>query len=117
MPGGFDDHECGTCGKEFPAGWAARDRHCQATGHRLPRHECSTCSRWFDTDESRVQHMGAVNHFAHKCALCPSTYPTEARKERHERHTHLYCADCARTFQSANNLEMVGSPLSVYLIS
>lgn len=109
MPGGFYNFECGTCGREFPSGWESRDQHCDATGHRRPRYECHTCERWFNSDDARVQHMHATNHFMNECSVCTRTFPTEAEQEQHEYDRHFYCAECERTFQSRNNLDMVSN--------
>ncbi|KAK3936866.1 hypothetical protein QBC46DRAFT_394087 [Diplogelasinospora grovesii] len=97
--------EC-SCGKQFPAGWRARENHCKATGHIRPRWECDTCHRYFTSDTARWQHMEAVNHFAWECAICDETWPTEKARREHEAEEHHYCCDCDRTFTSYNNMKM-----------
>ncbi|KAK4124525.1 hypothetical protein N657DRAFT_644765 [Parathielavia appendiculata] len=70
--------ECGDCGRAFPAGWRARDQHCEATGHSRPEYECDICDAYFDSEYSRRQHMIQ---------------------------DHLYCCDCDRYFQNFNNIK------------
>lgn len=101
--------ECGTCGKGFPAGWAARDNHCRSTGHSPPTYECDTCDAWFYAHHSKWQHMEAKNHFAWKCDDCVETWPTEEQLKEHQVDDHFYCAGCDRYFNSRNNLKMVSS--------
>lgn len=73
--------ECGTCWKEFPAGWRARENHCQSTNHRRPAFECDTCQRNFGSETAFFQHMRAVDYFAHQCTICDETWPTESQLE------------------------------------
>ncbi len=56
-------YTCFTCGKQFPAGWEARDSHCRAKGHQSPWYECETCPRWFNSEHACAQHMEALGHF------------------------------------------------------
>lgn len=82
-----DDFMCGTCGKVFPAGWRARDQHCDALGHQPPAFECDTCPRYFRTEHARYQHMEACGHFV-----------VEASEETHECgrsdcYQYSYCID------------------------
>ncbi|TPX15277.1 uncharacterized protein E0L32_004554 [Thyridium curvatum] len=101
-----DYFECGTCGKGFPNGWRARENHCWSVGHCLPNFECDTCHRGFNTQNACIQHMGAMNHFAHECSVCGETWPTEEECIDHEADEHYYCASCDRWFQNANNVKM-----------
>lgn len=99
--------ECGTCGKGFPAGYRARENHCNLTGHRRPGFECDRCHRYFHSAGARWQHMKERNHFAYECHFCDETWPGEEGLKVHEVEDHHYCADCNRTFQSYNNIQMV----------
>ncbi|KAH7041524.1 uncharacterized protein B0I36DRAFT_392583 [Microdochium trichocladiopsis] len=69
--------ECGTCLKEFPAGWHARENHCRSTDDYY--WECTECNDAFDTEQQVVQH---------------------------EADEHLYCRPCERYFQSDNSIRM-----------
>lgn len=108
------DYECGTCGGTFPAGWRARDNHCNSTGHSRPSFECDVCARWFGSQLACNQHMRDTGHWPtveqYECACCYDTWPTEERRTEHEHQHHSYCAECNRTFQSFNNLTMVRPP-------
>lgn len=101
------DFECGTCGKAFPAGWQARDKHCNALGHHPPAFECYTCPRILRSERARYQHALDLNHFENECSLCDETYPTPEEQTAHEHEDHLYCRDCKRYFQSYHNLKQV----------
>ncbi|KAF3769355.1 hypothetical protein M406DRAFT_287495 [Cryphonectria parasitica EP155] len=98
--------ECGTCIKVFPAGWRARENHCNATGHRRPLFECDTCFRVCASESARRQHMKDKNHFKWECDHCVETWPTEDALKSHEIDDHLYCADCDRHFNNDNNIRM-----------
>ncbi|KAK0611636.1 hypothetical protein B0T14DRAFT_439133 [Immersiella caudata] len=98
--------ECGTCGKEFPAGWAAREKHCRSTSHLAPELECDRCDAWFGSSRAKFQHMEAKNHFAWKCRDCEETYPTQERVVKHENEEHHYCNNCDRCFTSLNGIQM-----------
>ncbi|KAM4061858.1 putative zinc finger protein [Hirsutella rhossiliensis] len=104
------DFECGTCGKTFPAGWRARDNHCNSTGHSRPSFECDVCPRWFGSQQACNQHMRDTGHWQtverYECACCYDTWPTEEQCTEHEHQDHNYCAECNRTFQNFNNLTM-----------
>ncbi|KAK4034872.1 hypothetical protein C8A01DRAFT_48822 [Parachaetomium inaequale] len=111
-------YECGTCGKEFYAGWQARDNHCRSTGHRAPEFECDTCDRYFASEQSCLQHMDAKNHHFNDdhesseyssessdesyeewcCDMCSEYFDTEEKCHRHEIVEHFYCSDCGRSF-------------------
>ncbi|KAL1405866.1 hypothetical protein Q8F55_007545 [Vanrija albida] len=99
---------CGTCSKTFPAGGRARAAHLNATGHAAPAHECDRCFDWFNSENACWAHMNAKNHFYWQCRDddCYITRPTEHARELHEHNAHLYCGDCYRHFDSANNLKM-----------
>ncbi|KAK0648718.1 hypothetical protein B0T16DRAFT_427714 [Cercophora newfieldiana] len=98
--------ECGDCGKEFPAGWQARDKHCRLTGHSRPEFECDRCDAWFRSERARWQHMEAKNHFFWGCNDCNETWPTEVQRENHEIDEHCYCRECDRYFSSDNGIQM-----------
>ncbi|KAM4058366.1 zinc-finger double-stranded RNA-binding domain-containing protein [Hirsutella rhossiliensis] len=104
------DFECDTCGKTFPAGWRARDNHCNSTGHSRRSFECDVCPRWFGSQQACNQHMRDTGHWQtverYECACCYDTWPTEERCTEHEHQDHNYCAECNRTFQNFNNLTM-----------
>ncbi|RMI99085.1 hypothetical protein BHE90_017173 [Fusarium euwallaceae] len=55
---------CGTCWREFPAGWQSRQQHMDATGHNPPDFECDTCDRYFGNQHAVNQHMTDVDHWA-----------------------------------------------------
>ncbi|KAB5540315.1 hypothetical protein GE09DRAFT_1245347 [Coniochaeta sp. 2T2.1] len=100
-----DEYTCGTCWKTFPAGWKARDNHCDATGHQIPRFECDRCERYFASESAREAHMWAKNHFDLECNICDETWPNEEDVKEHEVEEHFYCADCDRTFMNLNNIQ------------
>ncbi|PWI67648.1 hypothetical protein PCL_03002 [Purpureocillium lilacinum] len=108
MPPRYDNFECGTCGRAFPAGWRARDNHCRATGHAPPDFECETCSRWFRSRRACDQHMDATDHWQrpYTCSCCSLTWRTEERCVQHEHEDHYYCNECCRGFESYNNIRM-----------
>ncbi|KAK4212950.1 hypothetical protein QBC37DRAFT_441074 [Rhypophila decipiens] len=102
--------ECGDCDRVFPAGWRARDQHCDATGHHPPDFECDTCDEWFCSEASLHVHMNSRNHWSegksHECAVCPSRFFGKVDCTKHEISDHWHCSDCDRTFQSKNNINM-----------
>jgi uncharacterized C2H2 Zn-finger protein len=116
--------ECGDCGKAFPAGWRARNQHCDATGHSPPGYECDTCDAYFSSDQARWQHMRAKGHFHQnesssgddgcygywECDRCDDTFDTEAEYSEHMVDDHLYCQDCDRSFMNHNNIKQVRPP-------
>lgn len=60
--------------------------------------------------------MNDRNHFDYECGICDETWPDEEARTEHEVDCHHYCGDCDRTFQSANNIQMVrGQPLNCRL--
>ncbi|WOO83374.1 Zinc finger protein [Vanrija pseudolonga] len=107
---------CGTCWKEFPAGWRARESHCNATGHQRPAYECDTCPHHFNSQHACNPHMGAKGHFGDysdddedwECRDddCWDTFASEADRDAHEHDDHDFCGDCDRYFDNANNLRM-----------
>ncbi|KAK5653746.1 hypothetical protein OQA88_7902 [Cercophora sp. LCS_1] len=98
--------ECGTCGKEFRAGWEAREQHCDATGHDRPRFECDTCDACFRNERALLNHMSAKDHFTWRCGDCGEVFPDEDELEDHEIDEHLYCSECDRYFTTQNGIEM-----------
>lgn len=102
-----DDFTCGTCLKQFPSGWRARDKHCAALGHSRPTFECETCPRYFKTDAARWQHMDACNHFSIECDMCDETWPTMDMLREHERDDHDYwhCEECGDGFYAEWELQ------------
>ncbi|KAJ4391166.1 hypothetical protein N0V93_004782 [Gnomoniopsis smithogilvyi] len=105
MPSEWYEQECGTCGKEFPTGWHARDQHCKATGHSPPEvYKCNRCERSFRTYDSQFQHMEAKNHFQYKCRQCYETWPSEEQRREHEANDHYLCAECDRKFNSRHDV-------------
>lgn len=91
---------CGTCSKEFPWGWRARDAHCDAKHHSPPEFECDVCPRYFKTSHSAQQHMESRRHFPHLCAFCGERWPTAAELRSHEEedHDHWVCDECGDVF-------------------
>ncbi|KAK1752702.1 hypothetical protein QBC47DRAFT_389129 [Echria macrotheca] len=124
MSGPISHFECGTCEKAFPAGWRARDNHCNATGHHRPNYECDTCPRWFHCQSACDQHMRAKNHFVHsdnysdnnndsvsddcytynpyECRRCYDRFPSDQDRIDHEAEDHRFCNDCDRFFCSGS---------------
>lgn len=99
--------ECGTCLREFPAGWKSRNQHCEQVGHQSPEWECDRCHLYFGSETGKVHHMQAVNHFAHACQLCDVTLPTEARLTEHELKAHYHkCGFCDEQFHRDNGAEL-----------
>ncbi|KAK4232745.1 hypothetical protein C8A03DRAFT_39632 [Achaetomium macrosporum] len=104
---------CGTCGKEFPAGYRARDQHCASTGHRPPKFECDTCDACFGSEHARWQHMRAKGHFADdddneadwECSRCSDVFYEEEDCRQHMIECHFYCSDCDREFMNYNNIK------------
>ncbi|KXJ88722.1 hypothetical protein Micbo1qcDRAFT_206883 [Microdochium bolleyi] len=106
------EFECGTCGKEFPAGFNAREQHCDATGHARPDFECDTCHRWFNSRHACEQHMSALRHWdgdSHgwDCADCPQVFDNQDDMIQHEVNEHRYCDPCDRYFQRYSGLRDV----------
>ncbi|KFH41731.1 Zinc finger protein OZF-like protein [Hapsidospora chrysogenum ATCC 11550] len=106
---------CGTCWREFPAGWRSRKQHMDATGHVPPAFECDTCDRYFGSQHAVIQHMTALGHWAESsesgqpplgfaCDDCDAAFYDEEDLRGHEVKAHLYCHDCDRYFQSWNNI-------------
>ncbi|KAF4509413.1 hypothetical protein G6O67_003589 [Ophiocordyceps sinensis] len=93
--------DCGTCGKSFPAGSAARENHLRSTGHSMPANECDCCHRWFGTEQARDQHMRATGHYSNAYSSSSEGYVEEEEAE-----DDTYCYQCQRQFQNNNNLKM-----------
>ncbi|GKT88819.1 zinc finger protein [Colletotrichum tofieldiae] len=71
---------CGTCWREFPAGWQSREQHLDATGHQIPANECDSCDRFFCNRHAVEQHMNALSHWASDVAdNDPNTSVTTVR--------------------------------------
>lgn len=110
-------YECGTCWKAFPAGFNARNNHCDSTGHDEPEFECDTCDQNFDDNYERSEHMISWGHCAnsrYKCNICIERFDTSQGQRTHEVNFHHYCQDCDRTFISLNNIKQVGNPAVLY---
>lgn len=45
---------CGTCWREFPAGWHSRQPHMNATGHCQPDFECDSCESYFGSQRAEA---------------------------------------------------------------
>ncbi|GJC86082.1 PR domain zinc finger protein 16 [Colletotrichum liriopes] len=104
---------CGTCWREFPAGWQSREQHLDATGHQIPANECDSCDRFFCTRHAVEQHMNALSHWAsdvsdndpeHECDDCSDCFSDEEDLRDHEVQNHYYCKPCNRYFQNHNNI-------------
>ncbi|KAH6895885.1 hypothetical protein B0T10DRAFT_456131 [Thelonectria olida] len=98
---------CGTCLREFPAGYQARARHCEVKGHSIPEFECDTCSDYFGDEWDRRDHMDFEDHWnpnSPQCTVCYDKFPTDEELEEHEIQIHLYCADCMRFFRTRNGI-------------
>ncbi|OIW32642.1 hypothetical protein CONLIGDRAFT_699522 [Coniochaeta ligniaria NRRL 30616] len=100
--------ECGTCGKEFRAGFQARENHCFSIGHDPPEFECDTCDEYFDDNWDRSEHMRYLGHATyskHECSICIERFESAEETEEHEVEDHHYCHDCDRTFNNRNNIK------------
>ncbi|KAK1977069.1 zinc finger protein [Colletotrichum cereale] len=104
---------CGTCWREFPAGWQSREQHFYETGHQAPLNECDTCDRFFGSSQAVEQHMNALGHWASEvshnypefgCNDCSACFSDEDDLRHHEVHCHYYCDPCNRYFQNLNNI-------------
>lgn len=111
---------CGTCGREFPAGWRAREQHMNATGHCEPDYECNTCDAYYDCEYDRDLHMNRMGHWVdlsyrlpgpygeiYECGFCEFCFDDEDDLHVHEASEHYYCAPCSREFRNHNNIEQV----------
>ncbi|KAK6209831.1 zinc finger protein [Colletotrichum tabaci] len=106
-------YTCGTCWREFPAGWHSREQHLDATGHWVPDSECDTCDRFFGSRQAVEQHMDALSHWAddcssegaeHECDDCSDCFSDEEDLRDHEVQEHYFCQPCDRYFQNYNNV-------------
>ncbi|KXX77140.1 Zinc finger X-chromosomal protein [Madurella mycetomatis] len=75
-------------------------------GHHAPAFECDACTRYFDSERARFQHMEALNHFEWECSVCDETWPTDTRRTEHEYDDHYYCRQCQEPFRNQNDLKM-----------
>ncbi|KFA80211.1 hypothetical protein S40288_09890 [Stachybotrys chartarum IBT 40288] len=79
---------CGTCWREFPAGWNSREQHLKAKGHQAPPFECNCCDRYFGGQHAVEQHMNALGHWVdedyYECDDCSETFPDEQELHDHE---------------------------------
>ncbi|KAK4182043.1 hypothetical protein QBC35DRAFT_510683 [Podospora australis] len=102
--------ECGTCGKVFPAGWQARENHCNSTGHEPPEFECFVCDEYFDDNWDCSEHMRDSNHLPNEYSECTfreciEVFWDDEDAVDHEVHDHWYCGDCKRDFQDLNSIK------------
>ncbi|KZL64275.1 zinc finger protein [Colletotrichum incanum] len=104
---------CGTCWREFPAGWQSREQHVNATGHQIANNECEFCDRFFCDRHAVGQHMDALGHWAndvsdddteYECGDCSVCFSDEENLREHEVQGHYYCKPCNRYFQNYNNI-------------
>ncbi|KAH7207884.1 zinc finger protein [Fusarium redolens] len=113
---------CGTCWRQFPAGWRSRQQHMNATGHEPPDFECDTCDRYFGSQEAVEQHMCDLGHWDEsseseelqesdesegtvlECDHCGDAFDDEDDLHDHEARQHFYCVVCDRPFQDWNSI-------------
>ncbi|GKT47751.1 PR domain zinc finger protein 16 [Colletotrichum spaethianum] len=104
---------CGTCWREFPAGWHSRWQHLNATGHQIPLNECESCDRYFCNRHAVEQHMDALSHWAsdvdtddpgYECDDCSDCFSDEEDLRDHEVQDHHYCDPCDRYFKNYNSI-------------
>ncbi|KAJ0160502.1 MDS1 and EVI1 complex locus protein EVI1 [Colletotrichum tanaceti] len=104
---------CGSCWREFPAGWHSRQQHLDATGHDVPDNECDSCDRYFGSRQAVEQHMNALCHWTqdsssegaeYQCDDCSDCFSEEEDLHDHEVRDHYYCDPCDRYFQNHNNI-------------
>lgn len=103
-------YTCGTCWKEFPAGWNARDQHCDALGHDAPNFECDECDEYFDNDNQKQYHMRNycyADDDDFECGVCDLRFSDEEKCEDHEIDVHFYCSDCERFFKDLMSIDQV----------
>lgn len=107
---------CGTCWREFPAGWHSREQHMKATGHEQPDFECNDCDRYFATQKAVNQHMDALGHWAdseesdktdYECDDCSDVFSEEEKLREHEVEDHFYCDTHDRYYQDRNSIHNV----------
>ncbi|KAH8171557.1 c2H2-type zinc finger domain-containing protein [Sarocladium implicatum] len=101
---------CGTCWRQFPAGWQSREQHMKATGHEPPPFECNYCDRFFASQKAVNQHMDALNHWnitEYECDIesCSDAFSEEGDLREHEVTEHYYCDDCDQFFQDYNSIK------------
>ncbi|VTO83126.1 unnamed protein product [Fusarium graminearum] len=104
---------CGTCWRQFPAGWQSRQQHMNATGHEAPEFECKTCDRYFSSQKAVQQHMNHLDHWdesseseyiVYGCDHCDDEFDDEDELHDHEARDHFYCVVCSRTFQDLHSI-------------
>ncbi|OHE92503.1 hypothetical protein CORC01_12221 [Colletotrichum orchidophilum] len=104
---------CGTCWREFPAGWHSREQHFKATGHCEPPYECETCDRYFGSRQAVDQHMNALDHWQesssqgdpeYECHVCHDRFFDEQDRSDHEVQEHHFCEPCDRWFENLNSI-------------
>ncbi|KAG4274505.1 hypothetical protein FPRO04_14497 [Fusarium proliferatum] len=107
---------CGTCWRQFPAGWQSRQQHMNATGHEAPEFECETCDRYFGSQKAVEQHMNDLDHWdessesediVYECDHCDDKFDDENELHNHEAQDHFYCVLCSRPFQDRHSITQV----------
>ncbi|KAF4446724.1 hypothetical protein F53441_9657 [Fusarium austroafricanum] len=107
---------CGTCWRQFPAGWHSRQQHMNATGHEPPDFECDTCGKYFGSQMAVEQHMNDLGHWAessesegsvYECDHCDDAFDEENDMRDHEAEQHFYCVACKCPFQDWNSINQV----------
>lgn len=108
-------YTCGTCWKEFPAGWNAREQHCDALGHDAPNFECDECDEYFDNDNQKQYHMRNYCYSDDEddveCGVCDFLFDDEEACADHEIENHFYCSECERFFKNYLNIKQVRDSL------
>lgn len=103
------DFKCDSCPLRCNT-WEACVHHMNNTGHWIWTFECETCEARFNTQQAVEEHMEEENHYSYQydCETCDYLFPTAYDRDRHQQqeghYKHLYCKDCNRYFQNANNL-------------
>ncbi|PNP61079.1 hypothetical protein FNYG_14167 [Fusarium nygamai] len=107
---------CGTCWRQFPAGWQSREQHMNATGHEAPAFECDTCDCYFGSRNAVEQHMNDLDHWdassesadsLYECDHCDDEFDDEHELHNHEARDHFYCVVCDRPFQDWHSISQV----------
>lgn len=107
-------YTCGTCWKGFPAGWHAREQHCDALGHDSPYFECNECDEYFDNENQKQYHMRNTcypNEDTVECGVCDRTFPNNEKCADHEIEYHFYCCECERFFKDFMSIAQVSISL------
>jgi hypothetical protein len=114
------EYHCGTCWRDFPAGFRAREQHCEALGHLPPEFECDTCPGFFRNERQLTRHMNYRNHWVTppnsagdgepndgtgpSCAVCWKQFTSEAGRDRHcydTGHLKFSCPVCRERFATS----------------